>query len=286
MYNFPDALVADPGHTRQFRNGEQLMAEFTCPLENAQQDMWSHASYFVYVLDGRKDWHSADGKLELHAGDMAFVKKGGSIVEQYFGTPFCVLLFFLSDAFICDVFRTIEMKEVAAAPIAPLTSIGTTPAIHAYMLSMLPHFRSDRPMDPGLLDLKLRELLMNVAIEPRNRMFVAGFQSMMRSRAQERLQRIMEDNYRFNLPMEAYARMCGRSLSAFKRDFQQVFNTAPGRWLRERRLQHAKLLLGAGDLQVSEVAFQCGFENLSHFSRAFKEEFGHPPADLRKSATG
>lgn len=286
MYNFHDVIVADPGHTRQFRSGEQLMAEFNCPLENAQQDMWSHASYFVYVLDGRKDWHSADGKLEMRAGDMAFVKKGGSIVEQYFGTPFCVLLFFLSDAFICEVFRTIDVKRPATGPAGPLTAIRTTPAIDAYMHSMMPHFRSDRPMEPGLLDLKLRELLLNIAIEPGNHAFVAAFQAMMQSRAQDRLQRIMEDNYLFNLPLEAYVRMCGRSLSAFKRDFQQVFNAAPGRWLRERRLLRAKLLLSAGDLQVSEVAFQCGFENLSHFSRAFKEEFGHTPAELRKSGAG
>ncbi|MBK7753381.1 MAG: helix-turn-helix domain-containing protein [Flavobacteriales bacterium] len=45
----------------------------------------------------------------------------------------------------------------------------------------------------------------------------------------------------------------------------------------------AKLLLSAGDLQVSEVAFQCGFENLSHFSKAFKEEFGHSPMELKRS---
>ena len=283
MYNFHEVLIADAGHTRQFRSGDALMAEFTCPLENAQQDMWSHASYFVYVLDGRKDWRSADGKVELRAGDLAFVKKGGSIVEQYVGTPFCVLLFFMTDEFICEVLRTIEVKVKAAAPVAPLAMVRTTAAIDAYMHSMLPHFRNERTMDPKLVDLKLRELLLNIAGEPANHAFVAAFQTMMQGRALDRMRRIMEDNYCFNLPLEDYARLCGRSLSAFKRDFQLAFGTAPGRWLREQRLRRAKLLLGAGNLQVSEVAFQCGFENLSHFSRAYKEEFGHPPGGSRKA---
>lgn len=286
MYNFVDVIIADPVRNRQFRSGEHLMAEFTCPLKTAEQDMWSHASYFVYVLEGRKDWRNADGKVELSAGEMAFVKKGGSIVEQYFGTPFCVLLFFMTDEFICEVFRTVEVRTKNAAPLSPLAMVRTTPAIDAYMNSMLPHFRNERAMDPRLVDLKLRELLLNIASDPRNDAFVASFQAMMHNRALDRMRRIMEDNYMFNLSLEAYARMCGRSLSAFKRDFQQLYQAAPGRWLREQRLRRAKLLLSAGDLQVSEVAFQCGFENLSHFSKSFKEEFGHSPTELKKATAG
>ena len=156
----------------------------------------------------------------------------------------------------------------------------------AFMNSMLPHFRNERSMDPRLVDLKLRELLLNIAGEPRNAAFVASFQAMMRSRGMDRMRRIMEDNYCYNLSLEAYGRMCGRSLSAFKRDFQQLFKAPPGRWLREQRLRRAKLLLSAGDLQVSEVAFQCGFENLSHFSKAFKEEFGHSPTELKRAISG
>ncbi|HEX2617559.1 MAG TPA: AraC family transcriptional regulator [Flavobacteriales bacterium] len=282
MYNFLDTIIAEPGRIRQVRNGDKLIAEFTCPLNTAQQDMWSHASYFVYVLEGRKDWRSAEGKVQLHAGDLAFVKKGASLVDQYLSTPFCVLLFFITDEFICEVFRTIEVGVKNEAPVAPLAKLGVSPAMEGYMHSMLPHFRTERTMDPALLDLKLRELLLNIAGEAGNHGFVAAFQAMMKGNALDRFRRTMEDNYCFNLSLEAYARLCGRSLSAFKRDFQDVFGMAPGRWLREQRLQRAKLLLGGGDLQVSEVAFQCGFENLSHFSRAFKEAYGHSPAHLRK----
>ena len=167
MYNFVDVIVADPVGHRQFRSGDHLMAEFTCPLKTAEQDMWSHASYFVYVLEGRKDWRSADGKVELNAGDMAFVKKGGSIVEQYFGTPFCVLLFFMTDEFICEVFRTVEVRTKNAAPLSPLAMVRTTPAIDAYMNSMLPHFRNERAMDPRLVDLCAEAVQETTGFAPR-----------------------------------------------------------------------------------------------------------------------
>ncbi|MBP8824538.1 MAG: helix-turn-helix transcriptional regulator [Flavobacteriales bacterium] len=286
MYNFPDAIQADPGHTRQFRSGVQLIAEFTCPLENAQEDMWSHSNYFVYVLEGRKDWQSADGQLELHVGDMAFVKKGGCIVKQYFGAPFCVLLFFMTDEFICEALRSVAIHRPATGPVKPLETIHVTPAISGFMHGMWPHFQGAQPMEPVLVELKLRELVLLIAGDPHNQGFVAGFLAMMQGRMHERLRRVMEDNYAFNLPLEAYARMSGRSLSAFKRDFHQVFSAAPGRWLRQQRLRRAKLMLASGDRQVSEVAFQCGFENLSHFSRVFKEEFGHSPVELKRLAAG
>lgn len=286
MYNFHDVIVAEPGRTRQVRSGDELMAEFTCPLKDAEQDMWSHASYFVYVLEGRKDWRSADDRLALGAGDMAFVRKGGSIVEQHLESPFCVLLFFMSDTFICEVFRSLAPPAREAGPVAALCRLRTSEAIDAYMHSMLPHFRSPRSMEPDLLDIKLRELLMNIVAEPANHGFVAAFRAHMKGNSLDRFRRTMEENYCFNLSLEDFARMCGRSLSTFKRDFRQVFGIAPGRWLREQRLRRAKLMLAKGGVQVSEVAFQCGFENLSHFSRAFKQEFGHPPVQLRRPLAG
>lgn len=119
--------------------------------------------------------------------------------------------------------------------------------------------------------------------DPRNAEVLTYFCSLLHDPARERVRRVMEDNYQYNLQLEDFARLCGRSLSAFKRDFQEVFGMPPGRWLRQQRLERARALLRSTTMQVSEVAFQCGFENLSHFSRAFKEHFGHAPAALREA---
>jgi AraC family transcriptional regulator, exoenzyme S synthesis regulatory protein ExsA len=68
--------------------------------------------------------------------------------------------------------------------------------------------------------------------------------------------------------------LSNRSLSAFKREFQKQFNTTPGKWLLEKRLNHAMNLLSNMAKTVGEAAFESGFENSSHFSRSFKERFG------------
>ena len=96
------------------------------------------------------------------------------------------------------------------------------------------------------------------------------------------LQRVMEDNYCFNLKLEDFARLAHRSLSAFKRDFIRVYDTTPGKWLIEKRLDHAYQLLTHTYKTVSETAFEAGFESASHFSRVFRQRFGFPPVSIRR----
>ncbi|MEO5892911.1 MAG: AraC family transcriptional regulator [Ferruginibacter sp.] len=95
----------------------------------------------------------------------------------------------------------------------------------------------------------------------------------------------MNDNYCFNLKLEQYAELSNRSLSAFKRDFQKQFNTTPGKWLLQKRLDHGLHLLSNMNKTVGEASFESGFESPSHFSRSFKERFGMAPTTIRQTAT-
>jgi AraC-like DNA-binding protein len=93
----------------------------------------------------------------------------------------------------------------------------------------------------------------------------------------------MTENYRYNLKLEQFARLSNRSLSSFKRDFQDIFHTTPGKWLLEKRLLHAMNLLCNMNKTISEAAFESGFETTSHFSRSFKEKFGVAPSSICKT---
>ena len=58
------------------------------------------------------------------------------------------------------------------------------------------------------------------------------------------------------------------------------YQCTPSELLRERRLQRAQALLSARRGSVSEVAYAAGFDNLSHFSQAFRKRFGVAPSSL------
>jgi AraC-like DNA-binding protein len=111
------------------------------------------------------------------------------------------------------------------------------------------------------------------------------FQSLLKSDAPV-LPQIMEANFSYNLALEDFARLSHRSLSTFKRDFRKYYKQSPGKWLLQKRLDYSAVLLKNPALNVSQVALDCGFEDLSHFSRAFKEKFGTSPAHYRKETPG
>ena len=95
------------------------------------------------------------------------------------------------------------------------------------------------------------------------------------------LQTYMNHNYKYNIPLSSFAKLTGRSLSTFKRDFTKIFKTTPERWLQLKRLEQAHHLITNQKQRPSEVYLEVGFENLSHFSFAFKKQFGLTPTELQ-----
>lgn len=90
----------------------------------------------------------------------------------------------------------------------------------------------------------------------------------------------MEKNFMFNLPMEKFGYLTGRSLTTFKRDFKKTFDTTPQRWLTLKRLELAHYQLAEKKKKPIDVCYEVGFENLSHFSYVFKKHFGYAPTEL------
>jgi len=74
----------------------------------------------------------------------------------------------------------------------------------------------------------------------------------------------------------------GMSRSQLFRKMTALVNTSPSEFIRRFRLQQARDLLQTTDLTVSEVAWQVGFKDPSHFSKVFQESFGVAPSDTRK----
>ena len=87
----------------------------------------------------------------------------------------------------------------------------------------------------------------------------------------------LESNYMNDISMEEIANYTGRSLSTFKRDFKKCSTLSPREWLIHRRLEAAHELIRKGGRKVSEICFEVGFKNLSHFSKIYKEKYGISP---------
>ncbi len=284
MFNFYETILNKPEYYKQLSVGESLITIYNCPLENRFADIWTNLHYILYVTEGKKVWNTSHGSYELKKGDCVFVRKGGCIVEQFFDTPFCLFVFFISDDFICETLqsKSIPIAKVIDQHFDPLFPIHTNQPLEAFFHSMSSYFSMNKNPDSSLLELKFRELILTIADDTNNKTILSYFCSLLHQPQSVTLQQIMEDNFCYNLSLEAFAKLCNRSLSAFKRDFQKTFDTSPGKWLLERRLQHAHHLLNHLNKTVSEAAFESGFENTSHFSRAFKLRYGKSPLSVKQ----
>lgn len=284
MLNMYDEIRASL-HYNKFEIGEMLIAEYKCPIEDESLGIWTSMDSFIHVLSGKKTWRTTQGSWTAQAGQTLYIKKGASIIEQHMDEDFCVLLLFISDDFIRDIVKEQSGQLVDTGQHDDnqerAININVDIQLSAYFQSMLAYFSAkEKPSEP-LLSLKIKELVLGIILGSNNPTLASYFLSLSRL-ANSSITQMMEANFCYNLAMEDFARLCGRSLSSFKRDFQAAYDTSPGKWLLQKRLEYSAALLRNTDHQITQICFDCGFEDLSHFSKSFKKQFGSSPATFRK----
>jgi AraC-like DNA-binding protein len=279
-----DVIRAIPT-AKRFEIGEMLFAQFDCPVQDEPLKIWSQTDHLIHVVSARSTWKTSMGMCSAEAGESVFFRKGAFISPPHLEPDLCLLIFFIPDAFVRELLREL------AADLPPLTQpshtdevvirVNSDTALSAFFHSMLVYFASDEPPAEALLKLKLKELLTSLLISSSNPALSAYFRSLAMYDAPP-LSAIMEANFCHSLPLDAFAKMCHRSLSSFKREFHRCYGTTPAKWLLQRRLECAAQMLRTTSLSMIEIALECGFEEPSHFSRTFKSRFDRSPTDYRE----
>lgn len=286
MVSFYDFIREHPPIIR-IQINELLLAEYQCPLQQSKFDIYSHLNYFMYVLNGKKKWHTSQQSVTVNAGECIFVRKGACTVEQYFDKDFCAVVLFMPDEFIREVLLEHQVplgstNKWQMSTDYSIFALTKSNSLTAYFQSLLSYLTEDTKPGHKLLEIKYKELLLVASSHTCNHHLVA-YLAVLCQNSKPGIKEIMDNNFNYPMRLEEYARLSARSLSAFKRDFKEFYNTSPGRWLKNKRLELAKHLLLHTNKSVTEVAFESGFVNHSHFTRAFKEVYGTTPVDCAKS---
>ncbi|MBM3572223.1 MAG: GlxA family transcriptional regulator [Alphaproteobacteria bacterium] len=98
--------------------------------------------------------------------------------------------------------------------------------------------------------------------------------------------RIMDNHIEEPLPLDRIAREVGLSLRQLERLFAAELGRSPAASYRDLRLERAKHLLSQTAMPALEVGLACGFASAAHFSRAYRQCFGHPPSQTRQRRAG
>lgn len=105
-------------------------------------------------------------------------------------------------------------------------------------------------------------------------------------RSGERLKQMLhyiEEHLADEITVSALAASAGLSQSECLRCFRTMVNTSPMQYVKQLRLQRAAILLEKTDWKISDIAFQCGFQEMSYFSKSFRQWKGCTPREYRDS---
>jgi len=263
---------------------DYLMVEYKCPLEVENFKLWTDTPFINYVISGRKEWTALDRTYIVEKGQALFINKGVYNTKQYFEVDYCVMLFFITDDFIRrfannhkDIIRSKNTNTINKQ----IFTIDVGDSLNSLFLSVFNYLNKGGEIPKDLVEMKFNELLFNIALNPKNKGLVSFFNSL-RQVERTSLNDVMMKNFHSDLKLEEYARLYGKSLSTFKRDFQNYYNETPRRWLNNKRLEYAKTLLENHELNINDICFESGFKNTSHFNSSFKDKYKYPPNQYRK----
>ena len=284
IFNTYDLKIARPDIFQQLSVKDMLFVYYICPQVEKVIKLFTHFNEIAFTLSGKKTLHHKGKSWTLTENSSLFIRKTAYSQEMYVAQGWEVLAFYFQDDFLRQVFNAykawLPIKNLAPPPKEMLMDIHVNDTTRAFFYSMLPYFTQKVPPADDLLVLKFKELIFNLLVDPENTAFLSYVNSID-GEYKTPIWQIMEANYMYHLTIPQFANLASRSVSTFKRDFTDYYHTTPGKWLTVRRLEEAKLLLESSSKTVSEIALDVGFENLSHFSRIFREKYGKSPVQYR-----
>jgi len=129
------------------------------------------------------------------------------------------------------------------------------------------------------------QLLYELSGSPYRILASSSFAHAPRDRESKRVLKVKEyinEHYAEPLTLEMMADLVGMSPSSFSRFFRQHTDRTFTGYLIDIRLGRAARELVDTSQNISEICYQCGFNNLSNFNRIFKAKRGMSPREFRQ----
>ncbi len=242
--------------------------------------MPEHVLFYLY--SGEQTIVDRDKKVKVKAGECAFIRRDHRIEMLKYSKgkkPYKSITLSFNREVLRDIYSKMIRSEIPThIPVSDekVIKVKTTPDITSLFHSLTPYFDKNVKPTDKVVYLKLMEAIYAM-LEQSDNFYPILFDFTDPWKID--ILEFLNNNYMDDLSIEEIAAYTGRSLSTFKRDFKNISNLSPQKWLTKKRLEVAYQKLKEGK-KVQEVYVEVGFKNPSQFSTAFRREYSIPPTEV------
>ncbi len=279
MILLPQRLFDAPNVSVLLRDGNVCILKKVLSKPTLDTEGYISNHVIAILLSGEQRIRTYDNEtITIKAKEILFIPRGMYYITDLIPnqSTFESLLFYFDDSIIQEFLSNSTVTEVSRKDTPSHLKFGIVPSIDVFAESLINIYQSPQLRNTNFLHLKILELLYLLNGFSEETSF-ANFLFRLTLPQKRNIKTFMERNFDKPLKIEDYAYLTGRSLSTFRRDFKSQFNITPQKWLKERRMERAIIILKKGEISVTELAYEVGYENISYFIKEFKLQYGQSP---------
>jgi AraC-like DNA-binding protein len=157
-----------------------------------------------------------------------------------------------------------------------------TALVKAYFSCIAKFFEHKNVLSEDILVLKLKEIILLLLQTDESSDLNIIIRSLFSNKTFS-FREVIDSNLYEPLDLQRLAAMTNNSMASFKRKFNKMYDSTPAKYITQKKLEKAQIILAFSLSSIKEVCYECGFTNPSSFSRMFKNQYGSSPTEFRKN---
>lgn len=243
---------------------------------------------FLYMLKGEMEYQSEEDHLKIsthHSLLLNCINSGKQIqnTDSNSGGEIVIVTFHP------DILRKVYDKEIPLIfkPHNQVTrqsrkAINNDFLIQKYIEGLLFYFENPSLVNDEILVLKLKEIILLLS-QTQEAGTIQVILSQLFSPVIYSFKQIIESNLFSQVGVEDLAQKTNFSVSSFKREFKKIYDDSPANYIRNKRLERAAELLLATKERITDIAIDCGFNDLANFTKSFHDKYHESPSNYRQN---
>ncbi|QXU50909.1 AraC family transcriptional regulator [Chryseobacterium sp. D764] len=248
----------------------------------------SEQACFLYVIKGAFQYKTDEQEFDVPTSYSLFLNciSSGKHIQNSNLESHCQVVIV---TFYPDILKKIYDRELPSLLQRPANTVSNQSSekinndflIQKYVEGLLFYFENPSLINEDILILKLKEIMLLLA-QSQNASAIQLILSQLFSPTAYSFKQIIEANLFTQLTIEQLAEQSNLSISSFKREFAKLYDDTPANYIRNKKLEKAAELLLISDERITDIAFDCGFNDLATFTKNFSDKYHISPSGYRQ----